>query len=260
MAELERCRAFLRELDRRAAGRTLTYPFGEAHLHERLPRVWSRNYLVAENNLEAASPRLLASEADRILGGAGLRHRRVEIPDDETGARLEAGFRALGWGAECDLVMVAAGHEPDRRPDLEHTEEVGFQELESIWAEGIRSEPFGQDEEVVRQLIENKRVVTGAIDTRFFAARVDGAIASYCDLYSDGRTGQIEAVMTLERYRNQGLARATVLRALAASREAGNDVTFLLAMRDDWPHELYRKLGFDVVGRMWSFLRAPPAS
>jgi ribosomal protein S18 acetylase RimI-like enzyme len=258
MTELERCLPFLRELDRRAADRTLAHPFGEAHLHERLPRVWSRNYLVAENNLELASAELLAMEADRILGGAGLRHRRVEVNDDEAGARLEAGFRALGWGAECDLVMVA-GHEPDREPDLARAEEVGFEELEPIWAEGIRSEPFGQDEEVVRQLIENKRVVMSAIETRFFATRVDGAIASYCDLYSDGRTGQIEAVLTLERFRNHGLARATVSRAHAASREAGNDLTFLLAMRDDWPQELYRKLGFDEIGRIWSFLRAPPA-
>jgi GNAT superfamily N-acetyltransferase len=258
MAELERCLAFLRELDRRAAAQTLTYTFGEAHLHERMPRVWSRNYLVAEDNLEAASAELLALEADRVLGGAGLRHRRIEVQDDETGGRLEAGFRALGWGAECDLVMVAR-HEPDRQPELGHAEEVGFEELEPIWAEGIRSEPFGQDEEVVRQLIENKRVVREAIDTRFFAARVNGAIASYCDLYSDGRTGQIEAVLTLERYRNQGLARATISRALAASREAGNDLTFLLAMRDDWPHKLYRKLGFEEVGQMWSFLRAAPA-
>jgi GNAT superfamily N-acetyltransferase len=254
MAELARCLAFLRELDGRAAARTLAFPFGVAHLNERLPRVWSRNYLVAEENLEAASAELLAAEAHRILGGAGLWHRRVEIHDDEVGASLEDGFRGLGWGAECDLVMVAR-REPDRETDVSRAEEVSIEELEPIWAEGIRSEPFGQDDEVVRQLIENKRVVMAAIETRFFAARVDGSIASYCDLYSGGRTGQIEAVMTLEPYRNQGLARATVARALATSRSAGNDLTFLLANRGDWPQELYRKLGFDEVGQVWDFVR-----
>ena len=39
-----------------------------------------------------------------------------------------------------------------------------------------------------------------------------------------------------------------MLQALAASRAAGNDLMFLLANRDDWPKELYRKLGFDEVG------------
>jgi hypothetical protein len=45
-----------------------------------------------------------------------------------------------------------------------------------------------------------------------------------------------------------------VTRALDASREAGHDVTFLIADRDDWPKELYAKLGFDEIGRIWEFL------
>jgi predicted GNAT family acetyltransferase len=101
-------------------------------------------------------------------------------------------------------------------------------------------------------------VVMASRDTRFFAARIDGEIASYCDLYSDGSTGQIEAVLTLEQFRNRGLAGVTVSRALAASREAGNDLTFLMALRDDWPRELYKKLGFDEIGRVYEFVQ--PAS
>jgi GNAT superfamily N-acetyltransferase len=96
-----------------------------------------------------------------------------------------------------------------------------------------------------------------AVDTRFFAARVDGTVASYCELYSEGSTGQIENVFTFERFRKRGLARAIVSRALDESRAAAHDLTFLLADRDDWPKELYRKLGFDEIGRMWEFLRPP---
>jgi ribosomal protein S18 acetylase RimI-like enzyme len=258
MSELARCIAFLRALDHRAARRTVPFAFGVAHFHESLPRVWSRNYLVAEKNLGQASAELLAAEADRILGGAGLRHRRIEVPDGDIGARLEAGFRGLGWGSQCDLVMVAR-REPDRPADTSLVEEVSIEELEPIWVAGIRSEPFGQDDEVVRQLVDNKRVVMEAIETRFFAARVDGALVSYCDLYSDGQTGQLEAVMTLEPYRDRGLARATVSRALEASRQAGHDLTLLLAHRDDWPQELYRKLGFDEVGFVYDFVRPPTA-
>jgi len=256
MTELARCLAFLRALDHRAARQTLPFAFGVAHLDQSLARVWSRNCLLAEGRLDQVSARLLAAEADRVLGGAGLRHRRIEVHEGAVGARLEAGFRGLGWASQCDLVMVA-GREPDRPADTSLVEEVSFEELEPIWVDGIRSEPFGQDSEVVRQLVDNKRVVMETIETRFFAARVDGALVSYCDLYSDGQTGQIEAVMTLEPYRNRGLARATVSHALAASREAGNDLTFLLAHRDDWPQELYRKLGFDEVGFIYDFVRAP---
>ncbi|HMI99419.1 MAG TPA: GNAT family N-acetyltransferase [Gaiellaceae bacterium] len=254
MTERERIVAFLRELDRRSAELEAAFRFGTAYLHSQLPRVWSRNYLVADTDLDEASAELLADEANRILGEAGMRHRKVELYDEEAGARLEPGFRELGWDVHCDVLMVAR-REPDRTVDLAQAEEVSIEELEPVWAEGIRSEPFGADEEVVRQLVANKRVVVAARETAFFAARINGAIGSYCDLYSDGSTGQIEAVMTLEQFRNRGLARATVSCALAASRAAGHDLTFLMADRDDWPKELYRKLGFDEIGRVYEFVR-----
>jgi len=257
MSELERVVAFLRDFDGPASEREVPYRFGTAYLHSKLPRVWSRNYLVADKDLGDASAELLAAESDRILGGASLRHAKVEVYDKQAGARLEPGFRDLGWEVHGDMIMVTR-RDPDRPADLSLTEEVSVDELEPIWAEGARSEPYGHDEETVRQLVANKRVVMASRDVRFFVARIDGGIASYCDLYSDGSTGQIEAVGTLEQFRNRGLARATVSRALAASREAGHDLTFLMALRDDWPKELYRKLGFDEVGLVYEFVR--PAS
>lgn len=252
--ELERIVAFLRTLDPLSAEREVPFRFGTAYLHSALPRVWSRNYLVADTGLDEASTELLAAESDRVLGGAGMRHGKVEVYDEEVGARLEPGFRELGWDVHCDVLMVAR-REPDRTTDPSLAQEVGIDELEPIWAEGVRGEPYGTDEETVRQLVANKHVIAASRDTRFFAARIDGAIASYCDLYSNGSTGQIEAVGTLEQFRNRGLARATVLRALAASREAGNDLTFLMALRDDWPKELYRKLGFEEIGLIYEFVR-----
>jgi ribosomal protein S18 acetylase RimI-like enzyme len=254
MTELERIVAFLRELDGLSAEREVPFRFGTAYFHSELPRVWSRNYLVADTDLDAASAEQLVADSNRILGGAGLRHGKVEVYDEEPGARFGPGFRQLGWEVHPDVLMVAR-REPDRPADLSLAEEVSIEELEPVWSEENRREPHGSDEETVRQLVANKRVVTASRDTRFLAARADGAIASYCELYSRGATGQIEAVGTLEEFRNRGLGRATVSRALATSREAGNDLTFLLARDDDWPKELYRKLGFDEIGRAYEFIR-----
>lgn len=259
MAEHERIVAFLRKLDAVSAEREAPFRFGTAYFHSELPRVWSRNYLVADTDLDEASTELLVAESDRLLGGAGLHHGKVEIYDEEAGARFEPGFRELSWEVHRDVLMVAQ-REPDRPVDLSLAEEVSIDELEPVWTEENRREPHGSDEETVRQLVANKRVVMASRDTRFLAARVDGAIAGYCELYSDGGTGQIEAVGTLEEFRNRGLARATVLRALAASRKAGNDLTWLMARDDDWPKELYRKLGFDEVGRAYEFVRPRPSS
>jgi RimJ/RimL family protein N-acetyltransferase len=63
-------------------------------------------------------------------------------------------------------------------------------------------------------------------------------------------------VETLERFRGRGLGRAVVQHALdEALRE--HEIVFLEALADDWPRELYRKLGFDVVDRRDVYTRFP---
>jgi ribosomal protein S18 acetylase RimI-like enzyme len=259
MTELERCLALLKEIDHKAAKREVPFRFGTAYLHDELPRVWSRNYLSLERDLKSVTPGLVSAEADRLLGEAGIAHRKVEVFDAEVGERLVPGLTTLGWRVECDVVMVAAG-EPDREVDVSVVEEVERTALEPIWAEAQSADSDVGGEEVIRQLAEGKRVLESAVGARFFAARADGELGAYCELYSGSGTGQIENVLTLERFRNRGLARALVLRALAESRAGGNDVTFLLADRDDWPKELYRKLGFEEIGFVYDFVVPTPPS
>jgi ribosomal protein S18 acetylase RimI-like enzyme len=253
MSELDRCVDFLRNFSLRVAELTRRGRLGQAVLNDRLARVWSLNYVLANRELgEDVTAGELAEEADHLLGAVGLEHRKIEVLEGPTAARLEPGFRALGWHVERDVVMTHR-RRPDRESDISTVEELEASELEEVWAEGTRSGPYGADEDVVQQLVQQKHVLAAA-GARFFAARVDGQIASHCDLYSDGRTGQIEAVMTLEAFRNRGLARAVVMKALEESRAAGNDLTFLLADYDDWPRHLYVKLGFDEVGSVYEFL------
>jgi len=141
--------------------------------------------------------------------------------------------------------------------DTSTAEEVGPEELEPIWIEGMRASPEIQHEEEIRQLVAAQHRRRHAVHVRYFAARSEGRIASYCELFSDGKTGQIESVMTLEPFRGRGLATGVLARALAESR-AAHDLTFLVADSDDWPKELYRKLGFEGRGSIWDFLRPPP--
>jgi ribosomal protein S18 acetylase RimI-like enzyme len=150
---------------------------------------------------------------------------------------------------------------PHRGPlppiDTSAVVEVEPAELEPIWAEGMRSSSeIERSEEEVRQLVAAQHRRRRAVEVRYFAARVRGRIASYCELFSDGRTGQIESVMTLEPFRGRGLAKAVVTRALHESK-ARHDFTFLVADAGDWPKELYRKLGFEAVGSIWDFVLLP---
>jgi ribosomal protein S18 acetylase RimI-like enzyme len=252
MNELERCIAFVRWLDDRCAERKEPTRFGTAYLCESLPRVWSLNYLALDPGAEASADDV-ATESDRVL--AGFLHRKVVTDNDDLGSGLAQRFRQLGWRACPLLVMPFAG--AGRRAAHEEVREVDLDTLAPVWIAGMQRSEWGDDDEAVRQVVGQRRVIGAAGSARYFAAFVEGAVASYCELYSDGETGQIEGVLTLEQFRGRGLASAVVTRVRLESEAAGHSLTFLIAEEDDWPKELYRKLGFLAAGRIWDFLKPP---
>ena len=80
---------------------------------------------------------------------------------------------------------------------------------------------------------------------------------SATDLYSDGRTAQVEDVATSPDHRGKGLASAVVLRAVEEALASGHDFLFLVANDGSPAQELYARLGFETAGHTWSFLRKP---
>jgi ribosomal protein S18 acetylase RimI-like enzyme len=250
MGDLERIRSFDRAFLERLAERSVRGLHGTAFFVDRLPRVYWLNVVAVDLGIVATATEL-AAEADRLQ--AGLGHRKIAI-DDELGAAVEDDFRSAGWRVGRLLVMVhrAAAGLPDGV-----VEEVDPDELAPVWAAGIREGEYGHDEDVIRQLVEAQHRRRRAVRVRYFAARVDGEPASYCELFSDGETAQVESVMTLERFRGRGLAQAVVSRAVAEARAAGHSLVFLVADDEDWPKDLYRRLGFEPVGRIWDFVREP---
>ena len=248
---MKRAVDFVRGFEERLVEEVVPGAHGRALLTPSLPRVYYANTFSVDLGAEASAAELV-DDLEPLFSAAGVGHRRVSI-DDELGARLAPEFRELGWKAEELLVMPHKVEVP--AVDTSGVEDVAWEELEPIWAGGMRASPDIQDEEEVRQLVAAQHRRRVAVDVRYFAAHADGRIASYCELFSDDRTGQIESVMTLVPYRGRGLAKAVVVQALAESRAAGHDFTFLVATADDWPKELYRKLGFETAGSIWDFLR-----
>src|SRR5207245_3307762 len=118
-------------------------------------------------------------------------------------------------------------------------------ELTAARREVTVGEPWG-DDEISSLLDAAKRLIMLAVPTRFFAAFADGEVAAYCEVRSDGGVAQVEDVNTLPRFRGRGLGRAVVQRAVDEAR-ATNDIVYLEALAEDWPRQLYAKLGFDVI-------------
>ena len=171
--------------------------------------------------------------------------------DAGLGEGLEPQFKDLGWNVRRHIWMAQL-REPDRSPDLSGVQEVGEADLRPGRTREITSYPWGS-EEVARQLLDAKLLLGDRATTRFFGVPVDGEIVSWADLYVAQGVGQVEDVATKEEHRGNGYATAVVLRAAQEARVEGADLVFLVADGDDWPKELYAKLGFDTVGRLTKF-------
>jgi ribosomal protein S18 acetylase RimI-like enzyme len=241
------CLQFVHALDARCAERVERFRHGAALLCPSVPRVYSLNFLLLDPGASPSVEELL-EDADRLL--ARFAHRRVVTDDDAVGTRLAEELAARDWKLQPLRVMPWRG--PEGRTDPSTVREVTFEDLEPCWRAGTREAGF--DEDVVDQIVGQRRIIGRAGRARYFAAFVEAEIASYCELYSDGEIAQIEGVLTFERYRGRGLAKAVVSYAREAAERSRHRVTFLLAEEHDWPREFYRKLGFQDAGRIWDFL------
>ena len=253
--EVARAVAFIAAMQDALSTRRERFDGGTALFHDALPLVYELNFLRLEDPGELHAERLTA-EANRLHAAAGQRHRKLEV-NDARGRLLEREFVALGWTLERDVVMVQRGGAAAPARAADAVIEVDAEALRPKWEEGIRGS-LRADDELVRQLLAAQVLRERATSVRYFAVRADGRLVAECSLFSDGQTAQVEAVQTLEDYRNRGFAAALVRRAVAEAGAAGHDLIFLLADDEDWPKELYARLGFEPIGHVWEFLLEPP--
>jgi ribosomal protein S18 acetylase RimI-like enzyme len=255
---LNRITAFERRILIGSATATKRFEYGTAYFNSDFPLAYSHNFLDVEDPPNSVSAAELAGIADRILGEAGLRHRTVFVRNDELGSRLDGEFDALGWTERNHVVTMAATRDPDRAVDTSIVNELDYDTVRPALMEMMRREPYADSEETVAMLVDRRTITARATHLRHYAVRDGGEIASVTDLHSDGHTAQVENVGTLEEYRGRGYARAVVSKAVEVARAEGHDLIWLVADDDDWPKELYKKLGFDPLDRYWEFTRPGP--
>ena len=88
----------------------------------------------------------------------------------------------------------------------------------------------------------------------FVQVRERGPDSGGVGVYSDDGLAQIEDVGVLNRFRGRGLARRLIGHALQVIADEGRDTVFITAETNDWPHQFYRRLGFEHVEDRADFL------
>lgn len=254
-SEFERAIAFKRAMRTGCADRVIPFRFGHAYFNSRFPRIWELNVVAVEAHGEV-DPGEVASDAELLHTDAGHAHRRVSASDDRIGAACEPFLTRLGWESERLVVMVYRGPGERTAGDIA-VDEVTAGDLREFRREIARDAPWAESDEVEEMLLDAALLWSEAGSGRHFAVREKGEVVSATDLYSDGRTAQVEDVATSPDNRGRGLASAVVLRAVEEAVASGHDFVFLTASDGSWPKELYARLGFEPIGHTWSFLRKP---
>ena len=201
MQPADRIRVFRHTLEEAVSERVVPGPHTVGLFADSVANVYDLNYLRAA---EPAPAVVLADEAEHAM--ETFLHRKVVVERD--GREAASGFAALGWNVTPHLIM-ARQREADRVVDTSMVREVDFDELLDARREVTVAEPTG-DPSLSQLLDRGKRRIIAAVPTRFFAAFVDGRVAAYCELRSDGAVAQIEDVNTLAEFRGRGLGRAVV--------------------------------------------------
>ncbi len=254
MTELDRVLSYLRAADESASTSVRRFPLGIAFFNEDLPRVHDRNFvLVTAGAGEGAGTDEIVAAAEALQGSAGLTHRKVVFEQEGLGARVARELGEQRWEDRRLAIMVYRGGADPRAGEASEVDRLA---LRPAVADLIRSEPWGADDDVVRQLADADAALTQSLRERCFARLVNGRVVSMCRLYSDGSIAQIEEVATLPANRRRGYAEAVVAKA-SAEAVAAHELVFLTVVDGRWVKHWYERLGFEQVGLRYEATRAP---
>lgn len=250
--------AFDRSLRIRAARRTVRLPHGVVVLHDQLRTIYHLNSLTLDAPLTPElDPEDIISLADHWLGH--LRHRHVVLDDAGAAEAVVPALTRAGW-SEQRTVFMALERDPDRpaRPGI--AREVDTPTLRALELRlGEEERPLGGGPRIPQLIVESMDALRAHTHARGFAAGENGDLAAACTLFLDrsrGGPALIDNVGTLRASRRRGLGRAVVTAAIDVARAHGCDPIVIPADLDDWPKELYERMGFVQLGVQVAFTLA----
>jgi ribosomal protein S18 acetylase RimI-like enzyme len=248
---------FERRVHEQVSARVETLPYGRALLDDGLPRVPWANMLWVTANQGVDAARLVA-DADRIL--RGFAHRQLVIEHESLWRTIEPELTAAGWQREAILFMA---HDAAIRPsgptlDLSAVREVGHDDIHAAEDRVLRDDPETADGVAREQVMRRQRRIGELVGERCFATYAGDEVSAYAKLRHRGGVAQVEDVAVLPEHRGAGLGRLVTSAALAAGLALDPELLFLVADDDDWPKDLYERLGFAAVGATRGFLLPPP--
>jgi ribosomal protein S18 acetylase RimI-like enzyme len=248
-AALERILQFERHLLRGAAARTEATDVGDALFLPELPLVHDLNTLIVDR--VGADADVVHETVERLY--AAFAHRRVRVEPRAASEPVRARLVPAGWSASRHEAMVLR-RPADGDTDICSADEVGLDEFTAAATALTLEEPWASPP-VAEQLAARLELYAKAVDLRCFVTRDADEVTAGAILLSHDGAAQVDGVQVFERFRGRGYGRAVTVAAVQAAEQDGADLIHLFADAEDWPRDLYQRLGFDVVGGVDLFVR-----
>lgn len=216
-----------------------------------LPLVYNLNHIRVNVPVDPAKALELL---ERHMGDRPYRH--LLVAHEPSGERLAAALRPAGWKVERDVLMAFNG-ELDRSLDTSGVIEVAEADALRLMARWMGEDKECREQpEMLAQVLEAIRLTWRAGNARHFAVLDrNGSVAGITMLFSDGSTAEVEDVYVAPEERGRGFGRMLVTHAVAQALDGGHELVFIPADDEGWPKELYAKIGFEPVARLWVFHR-----
>lgn len=248
--QVSRIRAFEDRLERAQASSITSVPVGHALFHDSYPSSYMHNRLIVTKDATVSE---LMRTADEVLGEAGLPHRFISV-NGAAGQELAAGFQDEGFDYDDLIVMVHDGR--DITPGNTPVRAISFDEIRPALLQHWRHSFPDDSDEAVRQLADRAQLYERCGEVYRLATFEGDQIASRVDLFVDReqRIAQLENLVTNEQLRGRGHAAALLADAYQRVLEAGCDLWFLVADRQDWPQAWYGRSGFQTVTTSHNFI------
>jgi GNAT superfamily N-acetyltransferase len=245
---VQRILSHLRRTVEATADEVRAIPEGWVARTRSMPLVWTLNQICLTGSTTPVEALRLA---DRHQGDLTFRHLSVER--SRTADALAGPLREEGWGVEREAYMVLAGP-PDREVDTRGVVELTEDQMLELMRRWLVEERVGATDAELDQVTEyNRREGRTWNERRLGIVGPGGEPVTVTKLRSDGEIAWVEDVYTVPEARRRGHARAVVSRAAELARSAGHGLTFIIADDEDWPKELYAKIGFRPVGTTHTF-------
>ena len=215
-----------------------------------LPLVWTLNQIRISEAATFGDTVALAHKHQ-----AELPYRHIVVEDGPTGWSLEGAFRAAGWRVNREVLMALA-EPPDRQVATSAVTALNEEQMLALMRRWIIEDHPDIADDGLDQLAEyGKRQGRLWSERRFGIVDEAGAPTAVTKLRTEGTTAWVEDVFTVPEARGRGHARTLVTHTTALARSADHDLTFIIADDDDWPKDLYMRIGFRAIGGTWTFHR-----